>query len=274
MRFVHEWRWVVVCIGLLPILMCTGCGKKPDLPDAPAGHDGETAGPGVLERRSTGTLPGSTSSELQDAPSVVVPSVQPDIQASVSETLPVPVRVAALIQQRDGSVRVGLVGENEQYALVGIGDQYLGYELVVVDVGKGEVVLQREQKRYVLGLEPSALPAALRSPDVGAERQVVSDMGPGFPEVPVVPSFEATPRERKLGIDPNDPTTWKPGYLGPGIERAATVEPQYEKTADEEQRGIDPNDPSTWPADYRGPGIERMAAQLEQRTQEQDYEQP
>lgn len=289
MRSVHKWRWMLVYVGLLPMLMCMGCGKQPDIPELPAEQSGETTGRGAAELRSTGTLPGSAFPEMQAAQPAAVPGGQPDVQASGADTPPIPVRVAALIQQLDGDVRAGLVSKDEeQHAVVGIGDRFMGYELVAADVSKGEVVLQLEGTRYVLGVERSALPAAahgatgenehrpmapvLSAPPIGEGSPTVSDMGSGMAGAPVMPSFVATPREKKLGIDPNDPSTWKPGYLGPGIERAAKAIPEYEPTADEAQKGIDPNDPSTWPAEYRGPGIERAAAEAGENTPAMGHE--
>jgi hypothetical protein len=109
---------------------------------------------------------------------------------------------------------------------------------------------------------------------------------PGFPEghsgalsdhpslgvtsdVAVVSTYEASDREMRRGIDPNDASTWPSDYRGPAIERAvqqlATQHygairsgPRYDSTVSERQQGIDPNDPTTWPADYPGPGIERI----------------
>ncbi len=76
--------------------------------------------------------------------------------------------------------------------------------------------------------------------------------------VPPTPEiFEPTPEEKEQGIDPNDPSIWKPGYLGPGIERASSAQPRFEATEDERTQGIDPNDPVPWPEGYRGPAIER-----------------
>jgi hypothetical protein len=42
------------------------------------------------------------------------------------------------------------------------------------------------------------------------------------PDVPAAMAlqFDATPAEKKAGIDPNNPDTWPEGYHGPGIERA------------------------------------------------------
>ncbi len=259
---------------MLMLFTCLGCGEKPDMPDMSKSGSGKAAS---VERASPDhlSLPSGDASRPDARPLKAVVE-KPGPQPAAAE-LPPTVRVAALMKRLNGDVSVGLVGKNEeQHALVGIGDQFMGYEVVAADVSKGEVVLEHKGTRYTLMLEGSAIPSVgNKTPDgkdmqtaSGDDLQQASAMMEGLAAPPVVQSFEATPAEKRLGIDPNDSSTWTPGYRGPAIERAATAKIQYEPTPDESQRGIDPNEPTTWPEDYRGPGIERLATEAAAQPQE------
>ncbi len=172
------------------------------------------------------------------------------------------IRVAALLQRLNGDILVGLVSEDDgTHSIIRIGDSFKGYTFITADVETGEVVLERDGEQFSVTLRRSSRqsewPVATAATGESPSRSLPSPQIADGTDLPPPTVYEPTAAEREMGIDPNDPSTWQPGYLGPGIERAGAAEPRFEPTDDERKEGIDPNDPSTWPEGYRGPAIER-----------------
>ena len=275
-----SWRYVGFSVWVMSVGLLMGCGQSQDFPEMPAEYSGAPAEQEERTQRSVVQTSETSTVTTPDAALAVAPDAQSSGSRQALVPSSVPFRVAALVKRLDGSVRVGLVRDSDSaYTLIGIGEQFMGYEVVAIDANAGEVVFSFEEQEYVLQVASRVLPDGAQDAPlaedhlafpqgrrVPAGRQVGAELAPGVEARPEAQVFEATPRERELGIDPNDSTTWTPGYRGPAIERAARARaaPQYEQTPDEQQLGIDPNDPATWPSGYRGPGIERMAAQSEQ----------
>jgi hypothetical protein len=269
-----------LCAGMagaliLGVVLITGCGEKPDLPDAE-----------VLNNNTPSTtIVKPTRPPQSPMPSVAEPvsTAQDDGASGETVSQDIPIRVAALINRLNGDVRVGLVGENEDdYVLLGVGDSYKGYQVMSVNMNEEEVLLQRDGKEYRLKLQRSEMLASQQETTVQMPVELASEQGvdgslqPSTPpsagniKAPVMQAptvYKATANEKEQGIDPNDPSTWKPGYMGPGIERArnANAPASYTPTDKESSSGIDPNNPASWPEGYRGPGIERMAEQMDKQ---------
>jgi hypothetical protein len=220
-------RMLVLIVG---VVLLGGCGREADVSEEPRGAEPVTVedGPGSVEVKPEAVA----ADPVRSAPGIPERAPLASGPRLLKES-EVPFRVCAVTWARDGGVSVGVADkQSRRSSVLQPGHAFGTYTLVSYDSEVDAAVFLYAGEQVMI--RPSSGPAEnieVTPPDVAASDEMLISLtvqpaetrglAPDKIDLATVkpPHFEPTAREKELGIDPQNASTWPDGYRGPAIER-------------------------------------------------------